>query len=152
MIFGISYAEWIGYIVVVVLVIVFGLPNAWVKRLEKYYSSDHLHRAVSPDEVNAVILRDSDGNERALESGERERIIDLFNAAKPVQKIESLANTQQGPLLRMVRTDGNSLVIAPYRNDFVVSCFDAKKNDRPITYWAKQDALTEFLHRGAGND
>ncbi|GEN34055.1 hypothetical protein [Aneurinibacillus danicus] len=143
MIFGISYAEWIGYLIVVVLVFLFGLPNGWLKRLEKYYSNDHLHQPLRAEEVSAITLQTTGGEERLLNGEEQDRIVTLFNNAKLVQKMEEPAG--EGATLKIMQKDRSIIEIIPYRNDFIVRRPGSKKNNTSIAYWAKQDTLTEFL-------
>lgn len=149
MVFGISYAEWIGYIVVVVLVFAFGLPNGWLKRLEKYYSSDHLHQPVAPEDVRDIILQTGSGVEKALNGEEGREVVALFNGAKLVEKTR-VANETDGARLRIVCKDGRTIEIVPYRHDVIVHLSGGKKNHSPIEYWAKQDTLSEWLRRSGG--
>ncbi len=149
MIFGIPYAEWIGYIVVVVLVFAFGLPNGWLKRLEKYYSSDHLHQTVAPEDVRDIILQMSNGEERVLNEEEGREAVALFNGAKLVEKTGA-SDEAEGARLRIVCKDGRTIEIMPYRRDVIIRLSGDKKKRGPIGYWAKQDALSEWLRRSGG--
>lgn len=145
MIFGIPYAEWIGYIAVLVLVVLFGLPNGWLRRLEKYYSSDHLHKPISDQNVSMVALRGAQGKERKLKESEAQHVIALFNEARLVQKMEP-PSAPVHTALRINQKTGGAVEIMPYRSDVLVVREERDKKGKPIAYWAKQDELAAWLH------
>lgn len=146
MLFGIPYAEWIGYVAVVVLVILFGLPNGWLKRLEKYYSSDHLHQPLSAQDVSVITICDKEVGEKELGAEEAQQIIALFNGAKLVQKVEPPHNAVH-ITIRIAQKDGGMIEVMPYRNDVLIVREEKDKNEIPITYWAKQDGFAKWLYK-----
>jgi hypothetical protein len=142
--FGISYAEWVGYIVTIILVIAFGLPSSWVKRFEKYYSNDHLHRSLATENVSVVILCKGREAEETLSAGEQEKVITWFNTAKLVQKVVNPPLSSH-VYLRIVNNDGEQIEILPYHRDFLVKRFAGGTSGKQVVYWAKQDDITRFL-------
>jgi hypothetical protein len=149
LILGMSYAEWIGYTLTIILVILFGLPSGWLKRLEKYYSSDHLHQPLSPDQVSVIILW-KDGKERLMNEAERQDAIKWYNSAKLVQKVETF-EASESSCLYITCKDGRVIKINSYRNDILIQRPDGGKNNKPVAYWAKQDEITTWLRKDERN-
>jgi hypothetical protein len=144
MFLNVSYWEWFGYIIGTVLVVLVSLPNGMLKKLEKYFSSGHLHQQLSSMEIKQGTLYFNEHGvvrERALDKDEISQVIHWFNEARFIDKVSDGKN--QSSVTLALEGEGEIIHIQPYQGQVLIQRKGSTRESTP--YWVLQSDLKNWL-------
>jgi hypothetical protein len=145
MFLNVSYWEWAGYIIGMILVVLVSLPNGMLKRFENYFSSGHLHQKISSMGIKqGTLVQKQFGNiqERTLGTEEIKQVIAWFNEAKFIDKISKMPDEQSCKL--SMESPEERIEIQPYGDELMI--YRKNRTDqKPILYWVQQAELRKWL-------
>jgi len=134
MLLNVSYWEWAGYMIGIVLAVLVSLPNGMLKRLEKILSSAHLHQKISSLEIkegNLIQTQQGGVQQIPLPVTEITQLVTWFNEA---QFIDKCTNPLPNPSLKLVLFGPEvHIEIFPYGNELVIHRREGREKE--VSYW-----------------
>lgn len=145
MFFHISYWEWIGYIIGILLIVLVSLPNGYLKKWDKYFSHANLHRSLPDNEIEkmTLIIEKTIDQDIPLTEKETQQIMSWFNQAILIDK----ANVSVPHNKRRIRieTQQEWVEIQPYEQELLIQRGLRNQESKPLSYWVRQPELRTWL-------
>ena len=146
MFLNISYWEWVGYIIGIILVVLVSLPNGYLKKWDKFFSPENLHRSLPSNEIESMILLIKERtNQQDIPVTEKEtqQIMSWFNEAVFIDKANvPIPDSNRG--IRM-ETKQEWVEIQPYAQELFIQRGWKNQEVKPVSYWARQPELRNWL-------
>lgn len=144
MLFHVPYWEWAANILGIILAFLLSLPNGLLKRFEKYFSSEHLHRILTQEEIEKItlLIRNQESRtETELAEKDLGQIIDWLNQAKVIDKAVFPVTAEKTTLT--IDTEEEKIEIQPYKEELIIQ--RSRQHDKPVSYWVKQPELRHWF-------
>ncbi len=116
------------------------LPNGILKKFEKYFSSDHLHKKITWEEVDTIVI----AQQEAADESKRTQLVGWFNQAGLVEEVKIPGQQEKEALIQIDLTNGEKIRMSPYKNDFLV-VRSGESHMAPVIYWAKQGDISRLM-------
>lgn len=146
MFFNISYWEWFGYIIGIILVLGVSLPNGYLKKWDKFFSHENLHHTLPSNEIERMVLlikERTDHQDIPVTEKETQQIMSWFNEAVFIDRANvSIPDYRRG--IRM-ETKQEWVEIKPFAQELLIQRGWKDQEMKPVSYWARQPELRNWL-------